>query len=140
MAAQFGQAIVFSLRTIWRFGLVECYKTLFFESPEDAINCPFAHEQTFGLTKFPLHFVTVHSSVVYVVKDSYFEKALANLICPVFEKYCIHKRYDKTNCDICQCHIALVFMAGFENEGFENEDFFDADCEEKLATKKHKEN
>ena len=42
LAAQFGQAIVFSLRAIGGFGLSGCYKPLLFKSPEDAINCSFA--------------------------------------------------------------------------------------------------
>ena len=106
LAAQFGQAIVFSLRAIGGFCLIGCYKTLFFESPEDTINCSFAHEQTFGLAKLSLYFIAVHSPVAYVIKDSQFEKPLAGLVSPVFEEDGVHGHYDKTDYSICQYHIA----------------------------------
>ena len=71
------------------------HESLLFKPPEDVINCSFAYEQAFGFTKLPLYFVAIHSSVAYVVKDGQFEKALAGLVCPVFEEDGVHRYYGK---------------------------------------------
>lgn len=118
LAAQLGQVIIFSFGAIWGFCLIACYKSLFFESPENTVNCSFAYKQAFGLTKLSLYFIAVHSAIAYVIKDGQFEKSLADLVCPVIKKYVGHRDYDKMSISICQCHIALIIAEDFCCVGF----------------------
>ena len=91
---------------------------MFFKASENAVNCSFTYEQAFGLTKLSLYFVTIHSTIAYVIQDGQFEKSLADLVCPVIEKYIGHWDYDKVYFSICQCHIALIIAEGFCCAGF----------------------